>query len=42
MVGCTPLAAGRLERATLLEATAAFAIGLWRAGFDTRAAFVSG
>ncbi|MEV4600159.1 NAD(P)-binding domain-containing protein [Amycolatopsis sp. NPDC049253] len=41
-VGCTPLPAGGLDRAALLEATAAFAIGLWRAGFDTRAAFVSG
>ncbi|MFI5606181.1 hypothetical protein [Amycolatopsis sp. NPDC051903] len=41
-VGCTPLPAGDLGRAALLEATAAFAIGLWQAGFDARTAFVSG
>jgi hypothetical protein len=36
-IGCTPLPAGDLSRATLLEATAAFTIGLWMAGFDAQA-----
>jgi predicted dinucleotide-binding enzyme len=36
-LGCTPLDGGGLERARLLEATAAFAIGLWLgAGQDAR------
>lgn len=34
-LGCTPVDAG--DRADLLEATAAFAIGLWFAGFDAQA-----
>jgi len=36
-LGCTPLDAGGPERAALLEATAAFAIGLWFAGADAQA-----
>lgn len=36
-LGCTPLDAGGPERAALLESTAAFAIGLWFAGFDAQA-----
>ncbi|WP_425425351.1 hypothetical protein [Amycolatopsis saalfeldensis] len=36
-VGCTPIAAGDLTRAALLEATAAFAIGRWMSGFDAQA-----
>jgi 8-hydroxy-5-deazaflavin:NADPH oxidoreductase len=38
-VGCEPLDAGGLVRAGLLEATAAFAIGLYREGADPRSAF---
>ncbi|GAA3862098.1 NAD(P)-binding domain-containing protein [Saccharothrix violaceirubra] len=38
-VGCVPVLAGGLERAELLEATAAFAIGLWFGGHDVRALF---
>ncbi|MBN6052211.1 NAD(P)-binding domain-containing protein [Nonomuraea sp. RK-328] len=36
-LGCTPLDGGGLARATLLEATAAFVIGLWFAGADAQA-----
>jgi predicted dinucleotide-binding enzyme len=36
-LGCTPFDAGGPERAQLLEATAALAIGLWFAGHDTQA-----
>lgn len=36
-LGCRPADGGGLERARLLEATAAFAIGLWRAGEQPRA-----
>lgn len=36
-LGCTPLDAGGPDRAALLEATAAFAIGLWFAGVDAQA-----
>jgi predicted dinucleotide-binding enzyme len=36
-LGCTPVDAGGPERAALLEATAAFAIGLWFAGVDAQA-----
>nr|WP_055505611.1 NAD(P)-binding domain-containing protein [Nonomuraea pusilla] len=36
-LGCTPLHAGGLDRAALLEATAAFVIGLWFAGADAQA-----
>lgn len=36
-LGCTPFHAGGPERASLLEATAAFAIGLWFAGQDAQA-----
>lgn len=36
-LGCTPLSGGGLDRAALLEATAAFVIGLWFAGEDARA-----
>jgi 8-hydroxy-5-deazaflavin:NADPH oxidoreductase len=35
--GCTPVNAGGPSRAALLEATAAFAIGLWFAGVDAQA-----
>jgi hypothetical protein len=38
-LGCTPVNAGGLARARLLEATAALAIGLWVAGADTRSLF---
>ncbi|ADB32722.1 NADP oxidoreductase coenzyme F420-dependent [Kribbella flavida DSM 17836] len=38
-LGCEPVKAGGLARARLLEATAAFAIGVWFAGADTRALF---
>ncbi|NEA32397.1 NAD(P)-binding domain-containing protein [Streptomyces sp. SID13031] len=38
-LGCTPVAAGGLVRARLLEATAALAIGLWVDGADTRSLF---
>ncbi|MEA5362226.1 NADP oxidoreductase [Amycolatopsis sp., V23-08] len=40
-VGCTPVLGGGLDRAHLLEATAAFAIGLWFAGEDAQAILVS-
>ncbi|MGW0523829.1 NADPH-dependent F420 reductase [Crossiella sp. NPDC003009] len=36
-LGCTPVVAGPLSRAALLEATAAFAIGLWMNGADAQA-----
>lgn len=36
-VGATPVNGGGLERAHLLEATAAFVIGLWSAGADPQA-----
>jgi len=36
-LGCTPVDAGGPERAALLEATAAFAIGLWHGGVDAQA-----
>jgi predicted dinucleotide-binding enzyme len=36
-LGCTPVDAGGPARAALLEATAAFAIGLWFAGVDAQA-----
>lgn len=36
-LGCTALDGGGLERAGLLEATAAFAIGLWAGGADAQA-----
>lgn len=36
-LGCHPINAGGLERAGLLEATAAFAIGLWFGGEDAQA-----
>ncbi|MEV8371664.1 NAD(P)-binding domain-containing protein [Kribbella sp. NPDC056861] len=38
-LGCTPVAAGGLARARLLEATAALAIGLWVDGADPRTLF---
>ena len=38
-LGCTPIAAGGLSRARLLEATAAFAIGVWVNGSDVRSLF---
>ncbi|MFE9750584.1 NADPH-dependent F420 reductase [Saccharothrix saharensis] len=38
-IGCVPVHAGPLERAELLEATTAFAIGLWIGGADVRAMF---
>jgi predicted dinucleotide-binding enzyme len=40
-IGCTPQHGGGLDRAHLLEATAAFAIGLWFAGEDAQAILVS-
>jgi hypothetical protein len=36
-VGCTPVPAGDLTRAALLEATAALVIGLWMSGVDAQA-----
>lgn len=36
-LGCTPVDGGGLERAGLLEATAAFMIGLWFTGADAQA-----
>ncbi|MEV1177616.1 NAD(P)-binding domain-containing protein [Nonomuraea sp. NPDC049784] len=36
-LGCTPVDGGGLERAMLLEATAAFMIGLWFGGADAQA-----
>ncbi|MGC4941284.1 NADPH-dependent F420 reductase [Kribbella sp. DT2] len=38
-LGCEPVHAGGLDRARLLEATAAFAIGVWLRGGDTRELF---
>ncbi|MFE2288685.1 NADPH-dependent F420 reductase [Streptomyces sp. NPDC059443] len=38
-MGCTPLPCGGLDRATLLEATAVLAIGVWWQGGETRFAF---
>ncbi|TCO49973.1 hypothetical protein EV646_10244 [Kribbella antiqua] len=38
-LGCEPVVAGGLARARLLEATAAFVIGVWVAGGDVRALF---
>jgi 8-hydroxy-5-deazaflavin:NADPH oxidoreductase len=38
-LGCEPVVAGGLARARLLEATAAFAIGVWVSGGDVRALF---
>ncbi|MFE2751644.1 NADPH-dependent F420 reductase [Actinosynnema sp. NPDC059335] len=38
-IGCVPVDGGPLERAELLEATTAFAIGLWVAGADVRSMF---
>lgn len=37
-MGCTPIAAGGLERAALLEATSVFVVGLWFGGADAAAA----
>ncbi|MDA3643648.1 NAD(P)-binding domain-containing protein [Saccharopolyspora indica] len=36
-IGCEPADGGRLEHAPLLEATAAFAIGLWARGAEAQA-----
>ncbi|SDM20020.1 NADPH-dependent F420 reductase [Nonomuraea jiangxiensis] len=36
-LGCTPVDGGGLDRAVLLEATAAFMIGLWFSGADAQA-----
>lgn len=36
-IGCAPVHGGSLDRAALLEATAAFVIGLWFAGEDAQA-----
>ena len=38
-IGCVPVDGGPLERAGLLEATTAFAIGLWVGGADVRSMF---
>ena len=38
-VGCVPVRAGGLNRARLLEATAALAVGIWVAGGDVRGMF---
>ncbi|WP_037315805.1 NADPH-dependent F420 reductase [Amycolatopsis orientalis] len=38
-LGCTPLAAGGLDRAELMEATMAFMVGLWFDGHDAQACF---
>ncbi|MFF0341104.1 hypothetical protein [Kribbella sp. NPDC004875] len=38
-LGCTPVFAGGLQRAKLLEATAALAIGIWVRGGDVRGMF---
>jgi predicted dinucleotide-binding enzyme len=38
-LGCVTVAGGGLARAALLEATAAFAIGIWAGGSDTRSLF---
>jgi len=36
-IGCTPLVAGGLDRARLMEATMAFMVGLWFDGHDAQA-----
>jgi predicted dinucleotide-binding enzyme len=38
-IGCTPLNAGGLDRARLMEATMAFMVGLWFDGHDAQACF---
>ncbi|MFF5208474.1 NADPH-dependent F420 reductase [Streptosporangium sp. NPDC000396] len=38
-MGCTPVPCGGLSRAVYIEATAAFAIGVWWSGAETRFAF---
>ncbi|WP_410604554.1 NADPH-dependent F420 reductase [Amycolatopsis sp. lyj-90] len=38
-IGCTPLDAGGLDRARLMEATMAFVVGLWFDGHDAQACF---
>ncbi|RSN36083.1 NADP oxidoreductase [Amycolatopsis sp. WAC 01416] len=38
-LGCTPLVAGGLDRAALMEATMAFMVGLWFDGHDAQACF---
>ncbi|MFC3450117.1 NADPH-dependent F420 reductase [Amycolatopsis speibonae] len=38
-LGCTPLNAGGLDRAELMEATMAFMVGLWFDGHDAQACF---
>ncbi|MEU7884978.1 NAD(P)-binding domain-containing protein [Microbispora bryophytorum] len=38
-MGCTPMPCGGLSRAVHIEATAAFAIGVWRSGAEPRFAF---
>ncbi|MGI5159858.1 NADPH-dependent F420 reductase [Microbispora sp. CA-102843] len=38
-MGCTPMPCGGLSRAVYIEATAAFAIGVWRSGAEPRFAF---
>ncbi|MFI6301632.1 NADPH-dependent F420 reductase [Amycolatopsis thailandensis] len=38
-LGCTPLNAGGLDRAWLMEATMAFTVGLWFGGHDAQACF---
>ncbi|MFK0243812.1 NADPH-dependent F420 reductase [Amycolatopsis azurea] len=38
-LGCTPLNAGGLDRARLMEATMAFMVGLWFGGHDAQACF---
>ncbi|MEU3769800.1 NAD(P)-binding domain-containing protein [Amycolatopsis keratiniphila] len=38
-LGCTPLNAGGLDRAGLMEATMAFMVGLWFDGHDAQACF---
>ncbi|MFI7118400.1 NADPH-dependent F420 reductase [Amycolatopsis sp. NPDC049868] len=38
-IGCTPLNAGGLDRAALMEATMAFMVGLWFDGHDAQACF---
>jgi len=38
-LGCTPLNAGGLDRAALMEATMAFMVGLWFDGHDAQACF---
>ncbi|ONI84742.1 hypothetical protein ALI22I_29995 [Saccharothrix sp. ALI-22-I] len=38
-IGCAPVDGGPLERAELLEAMTAFAIGLWAGGADVRSMY---